>query len=134
LTNTDPKLDFDGGGLPTGIEWVTGGDPTNGADDSGVTPTFDNTTDPNKFLFVYRRTDAANTDLNTAIKVEYGSDLSGWTPAAHQGVGPTEITITTDNDFYGTTPGIDKVTVAIPRSLAVGGKLMARLNVVVTTP
>ena len=52
--------------------------------------------------------------------------------AAHQGTGPTDVTITVADNFYGASPGIDKVTVAIPRSLAVGGKLMARLKVVVT--
>ena len=86
LTSLDPSLDLDGGSLPTGIEWVVGGNPTQGGDDAGLTPTLDTTTDPNgKFLFTYRRRDAANLDPNTTIAVEYGSVASGWTTAVHQG-------------------------------------------------
>ena len=42
-------------------------------------PTLDNTTDPDFFIFTYRRDDDANTDPKTTIKVEYGSTLAGWT-------------------------------------------------------
>ena len=134
LTDTDPARDFDVGGLQTGIEWVVAGDPTDAIDDADLAPTFDNTTDPDKFLFVYRRADAAAADTNTTIMVEYGSALSGWTPAVHQGTSPTDINITVDDNFYGANPGIDKVTVAIPRTLADGDKLFTRLNVGVVTP
>jgi hypothetical protein len=131
LTDSNPDLDFDGGGLETGIEWVVGGDPTDPSDDAGKAPTFDNTSDPDKFLFVYRRTDDANADANTSIAAQYGSDLMGWTNAVHQGTEPGDITITEDDDFFGA--GIGRVTVAIPRSLAVDAKLFARLEVAVTT-
>jgi hypothetical protein len=132
LSDDDPDLDFDDGGLETGIEWVVGGDPTDPSDDTTLAPTFDNTTDPDKFLFVFRRTDDANGDANTTIAVEYGSDLVGWTVAVDQGVDPGDITITEDDDFFGV--GVDKVTVAIPRSLAVGDQLFARLSVAVAQP
>lgn len=123
LTNTSAALDFDNGGLDTGVEWVVGGDPTNGSDDASKAPTFDNTTDANFFIFTYNRTDAANTDPNTTIVAEYGSNLNGWTPAVHDGV---NIIITpTDNGLT------DSVQVKIKRTLAVGGSLFARLNVVV---
>jgi hypothetical protein len=42
------------------------------------------------------------------------------------------VTITPETDGFGS--GIDKVTVAIPRTLALDNKLFVRLNVVVTTP
>ena len=127
-TLTDPSagVDFDNGGLATGIEWVVGGDPTNGGDDASVAPVLDNTTDPDFFIFTYRRDDDAAADANTAIKVEYGSALAGWTPAT---AGP-DIIITPTDDGAGV--GIDSVQVKIRRTLAVGGKLFARLNVVVT--
>jgi hypothetical protein len=135
LTDTSPALDFDGGGLATGIEWVTGGDPTMAGDDAGLAPTLDDTSDPDgKVLFTYRRSDAALADTNTTITVEYGSNLSGWTTATHQGTGPSQITITEADNFYGSSPGIDKVTVALPASLAAGGRLFARLHVVVNGP
>jgi hypothetical protein len=128
LTDPAPSLDFDFGGLKTGLEWVLGGDPTDGSDDAGIAPTFDNTTNPDFFIFTYRRDDDAAADANTTIKVEYGSDLAGWTEA----VAGADIIITPDDD--GAAAGIDLVEVKIRRTLAVGGKLFARLNVVVTTP
>jgi hypothetical protein len=128
---TDPTADFDGGGLPTGIEWVVGGDPTKGGDDAGLAPICDTTTDPNgKFLFTYRRSAAASADANTTITVEYGSNLTGWTNAAHQGTGASDITISEAPD----APGFTKVTVALPPGLTATGRLFARLKVSVVTP
>ncbi len=122
LTDPSPSLDFDNGGLDTGIEWVVGGDPTDGSDDAGNTPTVSE--DGTYLVFTYNRTDAANDDPNTEIKVEYGSDLTGWTPAENAVSGV----------IINETPGSasDVVEVKIPMSLAVGDKLFARLNVVVT--
>ncbi|MFZ9937626.1 MAG: beta strand repeat-containing protein [Luteolibacter sp.] len=128
LTDPTPSLDFDAGGLATGLEWVLGGDPTDGADDAGIAPTFDNTTDPDFFIFTYRRADEAAADANTAIMVEYGSDLAGWTEA----VAGADVEIIETDD--GAAAGIDLVAVKIRRTLAVGGKLFARLNVTVVTP
>jgi hypothetical protein len=56
--------------------------------------------------------------------VEYGSDLNGWT-TAEGGVG--NVVITEDNNFY--SGNTDRVRVVIPRSLAAGGKLFARLRI-----
>ena len=128
LTKPDPTLDFDGGGLATALEWVLGGDPTDPSDDMTLIPTIDADSDPDgKMLFVFRRSELANTDPNTTISVEYGSDLDGWIAAVNQGPGPDQITITEEIDGFG--PGIHSVTVAIPAILADGGKLFTRLNV-----
>jgi hypothetical protein len=133
LTNITASYDFDNGGLETGIEWVLGGNPTSGADDAGLAPTIDRTTDPNgKLLFIFRRTTAAGGDANSSINVEFGSNLDGWTTAVHQGTGANQITITAETNGFGA--GIDKVTVALPASLAASGKLFARLKAGVTTP
>jgi hypothetical protein len=131
LSDSTPTLDFDGGGLATALEWVLSGDPTNASDDASIAPTLDATSDPDgKVLFVFRRTAAAAADAGTTIQVQYGSDLSGWGNAVHQGTGANQITIT--EQANGFAAGIDKVTVALPASLAAGGKLFARLNVGVT--
>ncbi len=63
--------------------------------------------------------------------VEYGTDpgAGSWLPAAHQGIGPDEITITVLEDGFG--EGVDRVTVALPPSLAASGKLFVRLAVTV---
>jgi hypothetical protein len=125
----EPALDFDRGGLPTGIEWVVGGNPADGSDDAGLTPSIDTSTDADgKFLFTYRRRDAAHLDSKTSIAVEYGSELNDWTTAIHQGAGAEQITIT---EAPG-DPGFSEVTVALPGSLAVSGKLFARLKVMIT--
>ena len=126
---TNPALDFDNGSLPTGIEWIVGGDPTDGSDDAGLAPIFDNATDPDHLIFTYRRSDASNTDSNTAITVQYGSSLGTWTTASHDG---TNIIVTETNDSYGS--GIDKIEVRIRKTLAANGKLFARLKVAVTQP
>jgi hypothetical protein len=128
LTDTSPDLDFEGDGLDTGIEWVLGGDPT-ANDAAAIAPTYDNATDPDKFLFVFRRTLASLDDPDTTIAVEYGSDMEGWTPAQD---GIDGVTITEEIDGFG--QDIDRITVAIPRTLATGGKLFVRLTATVATP
>ena len=127
LSDSDPELDFDGGSLETGLEWVLGGDPTDASDDASIAPTLDNS-DADFFKFSYRLTDEAAADGNTAIKVEYGSDLVGWTEAIDDA---TDVIITTTPD--GAAPGVALVEVQLRRSaLGVGGRIFARLNVEVT--
>ena len=126
LSDLSPALDVDGGGLATGVEWVVGGDPTVGSDDPSRAPTLGNS-DPNNFVFTYKRRDAAQADSNTTITVQYGTDLSagGWTTAAD---GVNGVTI----DATGVPEaGFHTVVVSIPKSLAAGGKLFARLKVAV---
>jgi alpha-galactosidase len=133
LSDTNPALDFDRGGLDTGIEWVLGGDPTRGTDDAGLAPVVDTTNGPGgKILFVYRRSAAAAADAQTTIAVEYGGLLPGWTTAVHQGSGADDITITEQSNGFG--PDVDKVTVALPGRLATHGKLFVRLKVTVAQP
>lgn len=124
LTDIDSSLDFDGGGLTTGLEWVLGGNPTIASDDAGNVPTLDNS-DPNFFKFVFKRRDDAALDSNTKIVVEYGSDLSGWRNTTVHGV-IDGVTTDASVDLGG---GFHQVTVSIPKTLAVGGKLFARLGV-----
>jgi hypothetical protein len=109
--------------VDNGMAWVLGAlNP--GTNAIGLLPTFDNTTDPDFFIFTYRRDDDANTDPNTTIKAEYGSTLVGWTQAVASG----DIIITPTND--GAAVGVDSVQVKIRRTLAADGKLFARLNAV----
>ena len=126
LSNTSPSLDFDGGGLATGVEWVVGGDPTVGSDDLSRAPTFGNG-DPNHFVFTYKRRDAAQADANTAITVQYATNLSdgAWNTAA-DGVNGVIIDATAVPEA-----GFHTVVVSIPKTLAQDGKLFARLKVAV---
>ena len=129
---TDPAADFDGGSLPTGIEWVVGGDPTDARDDAALLPTLNHSMNPDgKLLFTFRRTNRAAADSKTAIRLEYSNTIGGWTTAAHQGTGANDITISEEPGGF--APGIDRVTVALPASLAGNGKLFARLKVAVAS-
>lgn len=123
LSNNDASIDFDNGGLPTGIEWVLGSDPTNHSDDKGVAPEWGRLF--GSYIFNYRRTDTSNADANTTITVEYSNDLSNWTTATHGGL----ISIIESNDDVAV--GIDKVTVVLAPDVAEGDKIFARLKVVI---
>jgi hypothetical protein len=124
LTNTFSNIDFDGGGLETGLEWVVGGDPTDPSDDAGNTPTLDNS-DPNAFKFVFKRRDDAATDGTTTIVVEYGTDLLGWRNTADHG----ELDGVTLDDSVDLGGGFHQVTASIRKTLAPDGRLFARLTV-----
>ncbi len=126
LTNTAPSLDFDGGGLSTGIEYVVGGDPTSGSDDASKTPT--SSVVGTDLVFEFRRTPLANGDPDATIAVEYGSDLNGWTKAVD---GTPGVSITVNSGFYGSD---DQVVVTLANTLTTTGKLFARLNVAIATP
>ncbi|MGE9270641.1 MAG: beta strand repeat-containing protein [Verrucomicrobiales bacterium] len=128
LTDTDPGLDFDGGSLATGVEYVVGGDPTDSSDDTGFVP-ISLVDDAGNLVFTFRRSDLANDDPNTTIEVEYGSDLLGWTTADDTDPG---VSVEVTEDGFGA--GVDQVDVTLAPSLAVGGKIFTRLNVVIVIP
>lgn len=121
--------DPDADGIPNAVEFVLGGNPAT-TDNSAFLPTGvlvttdvgNGSTDYVKFSF--RRTDVSAYLAPTA---EYDTDLTGtWTPATH---GVNGVVIVTTDDGFAT--GVDQVDVYIPRSLAVSGKIFARLNVVI---
>lgn len=117
------NLDTNGDGVKNGAAWALNAASPN-VNAIGLLPSISNT-DPNFFIFTFNRSDAANADANTAITVEYGNDLIGWTTAVHDG---TDVVITV-------TPGspTDGVEVKLRRSvLAPTGKLFTQLKVVIT--
>ena len=119
--------DPDNDDLDNAIEFVLGGQPNPAnpnASSSALAPT--TALDPANLVFTYRRTDLSLTQPGIQIAVEYGSNLTGWTPAV---ASPGGVTINVTENGFGA--GVDKVEVLIPRSLAVGSKLFARLNVVI---
>lgn len=126
LTDPGAGVDFDNGGVPTGLEWVYGGDPTSSNDDATITPIIDDS-DPQGLTFTFRRSAKAAADPNTSISVLYGSDLTGWTPAEENG---TTIVTTVTPDGFGT--GIDRVEVRIDLGLFTGDQAFVRLQVDVT--
>ena len=118
--------DPDNDGLANLIEFVIGGQPdpaSPGAGSSNLSPTA--AVVGEEFVFTFRRTTVSLTQPGIGIKAEYGSELTGWQTAV-AGVNGVTINVTT-----GIEPGVDEVTVRIPRSLATGPKFFARLNVAV---
>lgn len=123
ITGAGAAADSDGDGIPNGIEFVIGGDPSGpDSNSSALLPTI--TVDGTYLNFVFRRTaDSVAYDPF----VEYGSTLAGWTLAE---AGVNGVIVNEDAEFFGT--GIDRVTVRIPRSLAVDSRLFGRLHVDIT--
>lgn len=121
--NAAPGNDYDADGLVNAIEFVLGSDPTTGS--AAAAPS--SNLSPTHLVFTFRRSDNAVAD---GPRVEYGSNLTGWTTAVD---GVNGVSIVTVPDGFG--PGIDSVTVNIPRALAANQRLFARLAVeVATTP
>ena len=119
------SADPDHDGLANAIEFVLGGQPNpsgSGSNSTALAPTV--AADGPNLVFTYRRTDLSTTQPGIVIRAEYGSTLGGWMPATH---GVSGISVAETDDYYG--PGVDRVMVTIPKSLAVGSKIFARLNV-----
>lgn len=117
------SADSDGDGIPNGIEFVIGGDPSSpGSNSNSLLPTV--TVDAEFMYFIFRRTDdAAGYDPF----VEYSGNANQWIPAEP---GVDGVFIEDAADFYG--PGVARVTVRIPRNLASGPVLFGRLKVKIT--
>jgi hypothetical protein len=118
----NPDDDFDGDGVCNAIEFVLGGDKN--SNDQGKLPVAAGSPDGG-LTFTFKRSDEAQADANTTIEVEYGSDLSGWTTAADgmDGVGIDDTAVP--------QAGFRTVVVTLPKTLASGGKLLARLRVTI---
>jgi autotransporter-associated beta strand protein len=128
LTGADATAtaDPDNDGLDNAVEFVIGGQPNPAnpnANSSALAPTI--STDASNLIFTFRRTDLSLTQSGIVIAAEYGSDLVGWTTAS-DGVNGVVIAETNDIEV-----GVDQVQVSIPKTLATGAKMFARLNVVI---
>jgi autotransporter-associated beta strand protein len=120
-----PGADPDNDGLDNLIEFVIGGQPNPAnpnADSSSLAPTV--STDASSLIFTFRRTELALSQPGIVIAAEYGSNLSDWATAID---GVDGVTMVTTEDHYG--EGIDRIVVTIPKALATGAKMFARLNV-----
>lgn len=123
ITGTGPAVDSDGDGITNGIEFVIGGDPTGPNSDSNrLLPTV--TVDVDYLYFTYRRTDAV---VGYNPFVEYRTSLGQWIMAEP---GVDGVFIEEEGDFF--EPGVARVIVRIPRALASGSRLFARLGVEIT--
>lgn len=122
IAGAGANADSDNDGIPNGIEFVIGGDPSD-SPSNALAPLI--VVDAASLNFSFRRTDVS-ASFNPVV--EYGTGLGSWIVAEPGVPSGTPVLIEENNDFYGT--GIDRVTVKIPRVLAnPGSKLFARLRV-----
>lgn len=129
-----PGDDTDGDGIENLIEYVIGGNPANHPDNDlmptaePVTADLDGLPGSEDYLeFTYRRTDLAHQDASVSIKVEWASDLAGpWLDAS--------VTPGVYFDEQAGGAGVQLIKVDLPRSLETGGRLFARLNVLIDLP
>jgi len=118
-TNNGPSQDPDNDGIRNVLEFVLGGNPL--TSDRSKLPV--QTQDATNIYFTFNRADQSETEVS--LVVEYGTTLTGWTGIA---VGAATVPPVNVVEGSGATP--DVVTVTIPRSNAVGGKIFARLKAV----
>jgi len=116
--------DANGDGVQNAVAYALGAVDVN-ENAIALLPTFDNSGVDN-FVYTFNRSDEAEADPTTTITVEYGTTLSSWKTAPDLGDGVTV------DDSGASVGGLTPVIVTIPKSLAVDGKLFARLKVVVT--
>ena len=109
----DPEQD----GIATGLEFVLNGTPT--GPDQILLPELD--ASGANFVFTFTR--SAEAVPFTEQIFQYGSTLSGWTDLKITEPRASEVSL---GSIAG---GLQDVTVTIPKSLAVDGKLFGRLNV-----
>ena len=111
--------DANGDTVPNGLAFVLGASDAH-TDARELLPTW--SVLPGEVVIAFRRSDDANVTVTSAV--EYATDLEAWTIAAG---GTDGVSITVDDDFY--EPGIDRVEVRLPDSLATAGSLFVRLRV-----
>lgn len=125
----DLSGDNDADGIPNGIEFLLGTDPSRTTAPDGLLSFEAGETDTGHLVFNYRRSRAANADPSISIEIQWAADPSGtWTNAGNTPGIETE----TVND--GVAAGMDQVKVRIPRSLVPKGSMFARIAVSATTP
>jgi autotransporter-associated beta strand protein/T5SS/PEP-CTERM-associated repeat protein len=116
-------FDYDKDGIPNGMEWILGGNPTVN-DNSSILPAVTGTATGGLTL-VFNRATASISE--TTLTVQWNTDLnSTWNsiPIGAVDVGPSGINPTVDID----APSVGKVTVNIPAGNAVGDRIFARLK------
>ncbi len=118
--NDGPNQDPNNNGIPNALEFLLGGNPL--VSDFSILPRESLT--PTGFIFTFNRAVASEAEITATF--QYGSDVVGWTNVA---IGADTASSGPEVSIANGSP-LDTVTVTIPRSNAVGGKLFGRLQAV----
>ena len=125
LTNASDRLptaDPDNDGFNNLAEFVLNGNPS--VSSQALAPTLD--ASGSNFVFSFTRRD--DSEATSPVVFQYGSDLATWTDVA---VGATSGSV--GSATIGVTEGgtvTDAITVSVPKTVAVGGKLFGRIKMV----
>ncbi len=125
VSNNGPTQDPDFDGVPNVLEFVLGGNPL--ASSTQVLPKLAVT--PTTFVYTFKRSDASEAEV--ALHFEWGTTLATWpntsvVSAANSGPDAKGVTIGVVEN--GAAP--DDITVTVPRTNAVNGKIFGRLRAV----
>jgi autotransporter-associated beta strand protein len=117
LSDKTPAGDPDQDGIENVLEYVLAGDPSHA--DLAILP--DPAVSATHYLFAFTRRESSA--LDTTQVFQYGSNLSGWTDVNITAPTGPEVNV-------GAAVGdLQSVTISIPKSAAVAGKLFGRLKV-----
>ncbi|MBN8458236.1 MAG: autotransporter-associated beta strand repeat-containing protein [Verrucomicrobia bacterium] len=123
--NDGPADDPDGDDIPNLLEFVLGGVPVGtGASDTSILPK--QTLTASDLVLTFKRSDSSETDVT--LKVQWSDDLSTWHDFVTVGAADALPQVDVTEDVP--TAELDTVSVSIPRTLAPGGRIFARLQAV----
>lgn len=123
--NDGPNDDPDADGISNLLEYVLGGVPVGaGAGNTSILPAQDLTA--TDLVLTFKRGDLSEIDVT--LKVQWSDDMTTWNDFAT--IGPVDALPAVDVTEDSPTAELDTVTVTIPRSVAPGGKLFARVHAV----
>lgn len=123
-TNNGLTQDPDNDGISNLMEFYLNGNPL--GSDTGILPL--QTSDADSITFTFSRRDDAEADVGSQL-VQYGVNLTDWTnvPVGAASSGPNANGVTVN--VAENAANADAISVRIPRTNAVGGKLFGRLKV-----
>jgi hypothetical protein len=116
LPDADPEND----GVTNLMEFLLNGNP--GTSDAAILPDLD--ASGSNFVFTFNRRDDA--EAGSTLIFQYGSSLSGWTDVAIDNDGGVVGSATVGVAENAASP--DAITITLPKSVAVGGKLFGRIS------
>lgn len=115
-------FDYDNDGIENGLEWILGGNPT--ANSADILPLATRNPAGDLILSFNRKEESI---AETTLRVEFGTDLASWPKQASIGAGNSGPDTNGVIVEVNTVASPDGITVTIPASNALSGRIFARL-------